>query len=156
MHYTVGEVAERVKTSAHTLRYYSKEGLLPFVDRDKNGVRRFKDADFEWLFLISCLKRTGMPIREIKRYIDWSMQGDATIAQRLDMIKGQQEKVERQIAELREAAEVLAYKRWRYEKASETGSMEDLKKLREQDMPQEVWQMKQKIENYHKEEVPQG
>ena len=46
MYYTVGETASRLGVAASTLRYYDKEGLLPFVERSSGGVRMFKDIDF--------------------------------------------------------------------------------------------------------------
>uniref|UniRef100_UPI00403ED3AB MerR family DNA-binding transcriptional regulator n=1 Tax=unclassified Paenibacillus TaxID=185978 RepID=UPI00403ED3AB len=33
MSYTIGQLAEKMNISAHTLRCYDKEGLLPFVTR---------------------------------------------------------------------------------------------------------------------------
>ena len=71
MYYSIGEAAQRMHLSAPTLRYYDKEGLLPFVDRSAGGARMFKESDFEWLRLIECLKmcirdrasiRTNMPV----------------------------------------------------------------------------------------------
>ena len=49
MKYTIKQVAEQFALSAHTLRYYEKEGLLPLVTRDENGNRLFGEADLEWL-----------------------------------------------------------------------------------------------------------
>lgn len=79
MYYSIGEAAQRMHLSAPTLRYYDKEGLLPFVDPSAGGARMFKESDFEWLRLIECLKSTGMPIRDIKQFIDWYMEGDTTL-----------------------------------------------------------------------------
>ena len=42
-----------------TLRYYDKEGLLPFVARSSGGIRIFTEKDYEWLKVISCLKKAG-------------------------------------------------------------------------------------------------
>ena len=53
-----------------SLRYYDKEGLLPFVERSSGGIRMFKDEDMEWLRLLGCLKKAGMPLREIKAFMD--------------------------------------------------------------------------------------
>ena len=69
MAYTVGEMAKMLHVAPSTLRYYDKEGLLPFVDRSKSGIRMFKPSDIEWLRLIECLKATGMPIKDIKQFI---------------------------------------------------------------------------------------
>lgn len=33
MGYSIGQVAQKTGLSTHTLRYYEKEGLLPFVKK---------------------------------------------------------------------------------------------------------------------------
>ena len=48
MVYTVGEMAKKLDVPASTLRYYDKEGLLPFVERSSGGIRMFQESDFEW------------------------------------------------------------------------------------------------------------
>lgn len=52
MFYTIGEMAKKMGVAPSTLRYYDKEGLLPFVERSGGGIRMFKDEDIEWLFII--------------------------------------------------------------------------------------------------------
>ena len=69
MVYTVGETARMLEVPASTLRYYDKEGLLPFVERSSGGIRMFRDVDFEWLRIIGCMKKAGMPIKAIREYI---------------------------------------------------------------------------------------
>ena len=88
MVYTVGEMARLLNVPASTLRYYDKEGLLPFVERSSGGIRMFKDSDYEWLQVIGCLKKAGMSIRDIRQYILLAMQGDSTIGDRLQMLRG--------------------------------------------------------------------
>ena len=56
MMYTVGEMAKLLNIPGSTLRYYDKEGLLPFVERSSGGIRMFQEKDYEWLKVISCLK----------------------------------------------------------------------------------------------------
>jgi len=77
--WTIKDVAERVGISAHTIRYYEQEGLLPSLKRDQHGNRIFEERDIEWLELVICLRETGMPIAEIRRYVDLGMEGDQTI-----------------------------------------------------------------------------
>ena len=74
MLYTIGDVVEKTGLSAPTLRYYGKEGLLPFVNRGNGGIRKFQETDLEWLRLIECLKASGLQIKDIKRYIDLFVQ----------------------------------------------------------------------------------
>ena len=67
MVYTVGEMARLLGVPASTLRYYDKEELLPFVERSSGGIRMFQEKDFEWLQIIGCMKKAGMPIKDIRQ-----------------------------------------------------------------------------------------
>lgn len=122
MFYTVGEMAKKLNVAPSTLRYYDKEGLLPFVERSGGGIRMFKDADFEWLSLIECLKKTGMPLKEIKHFIDWCLEGDSTIDQRLALINRQREAVLQQLKQVQDTLAMLDYKCWYYETARAAGT----------------------------------
>lgn len=122
MVYTIGEMAKRLGIAPSTLRYYDQEGLLPFVERSSNGNRIFKDADYEWLQIIECLKKTGMQLKDIKQFIHMAMQGDETIDSRLQLIIKQQESVKQQILELQQTLETLNFKRWYYETAQTAGT----------------------------------
>lgn len=86
MTYTIKEVSKKYDLSVHTLRYYEKEGLLPFIDRNEQGNRVFKDKDFEWLNLICCLRNTHMPLSKIKEYVDLCAEGPETICKREDIL----------------------------------------------------------------------
>ena len=79
MTYTVGEMAAMLDVPASTLRYYDKEGLLPFVARSSGGIRQFRDSDLEWLRIIGCMKKAGMSLKDIRQYIQLAMQGNDTI-----------------------------------------------------------------------------
>ncbi len=122
MIYTVSEMAKLIGVPTSTLRYYDKEGLLPFVDRSEGGVRIFKDSDYEWLQVIECLKKTGMPLKEIKEFICMAIEGDATISGRLEIIKKQREIIAEQIEDLKMTLDVLDYKCWYYETAKKAGT----------------------------------
>ena len=73
MTYTVGEMAAMLDVPASTLRYYDKEGLLPFVARSSGGIRQFRDSDLEWLRIIGCMKKAGMSLKDIRQYIQLAM-----------------------------------------------------------------------------------
>ncbi|AWK49881.1 MerR family transcriptional regulator [Clostridium beijerinckii] len=100
MGYSIAQVAEKTHLTAHTLRYYEKEGLLPFIDRSDSGNRDFKDKDLEWLELICCLKNTGMPIKQIKEFIRLCLKGDDTLDVRREIFITHREEVINQMAEL--------------------------------------------------------
>ena len=96
--------------STHTLRYYEKEGLLPFINRDHTGNRSFNEDDLEWLSVICCLKNTGMPIKQIKQYIHWCLEGDHTMEDRKQMLIEHRREVLQQINELTHNLEKIDYK----------------------------------------------
>ncbi|MFR7476211.1 MerR family transcriptional regulator [Frisingicoccus sp.] len=145
MYYTVCEVARRLNLSPHTIRFYSKEGLLDFVDRDQNGNRIFKESDFERLFIIASLKRAGMTIKQIREFTLLCDEGDTTIAQRLKIITDQKASVEEQITELQDALDVLKYKTWLYEVALEAGTTAVHDNLPPEKMPPNVRKIKERI-----------
>lgn len=145
MYYTVCEVAKRLNLSPHTIRFYGKEGLLDFVERDQNGNRIFKESDFERLFIIASLKRSGMTIKQIREFTVLCDAGDSTISKRLDIIKNQRELVEEQITELQDALDVLKYKTWLYETALEAGTTAVHDTLPPEKMPPNIRKIKERI-----------
>lgn len=110
MNYTIKQAAEKSNLSIHTLRFYDKEGLLPFLSRDRSGNRVFTDSDLEWLGLICCLKNTGMPIKQIRTYIQWCLNGDDSYALRLQMLVEHRQAVIQQIEELQRNLEAIHHK----------------------------------------------
>lgn len=99
MKYTIKEVSKKFNLSSHTLRYYEKEGLLPFIDRDSKGNRVYSDNNLEWIQLICCMRATSMSISHIKKYIQLTLQGDDTILERRQIILNQKEIIENHIKE---------------------------------------------------------
>ncbi|WP_100399140.1 MerR family transcriptional regulator [Bacillus sp. FJAT-44742] len=120
--YSISEVAKELNLTAYTLRYYDKEGLLPFVERSPNGTRLFKKSDIDALNIIECLKSTGMPIKEIKNFIDWCADGDATLQQRYDLFLERKAKVESQIEDLKKTMALIEHKCWYYKTAVNAGT----------------------------------
>ena len=101
MTYSIREVADRTGLPASTLRYYEAEGLLGPVTRAGGSRRQYGEADLEWLSVIACLKNTGMPIQEIRRFVRLCDGGAATLEQRRAMLLAHQAATERHIAQLR-------------------------------------------------------
>lgn len=110
MNYTINEVAKKFDLSAHTIRFYDKEGLLPFISRNKAGNREFNETALEIIKLICCLKNTGMQIKEIKQYIDLCMKGNETFAMRKKMIIDHRKEVVRQINDLKKDLNLIDLK----------------------------------------------
>ncbi|MDP9675797.1 MerR family transcriptional regulator [Paenibacillus polymyxa] len=120
--YSISEVAKELNLTAYALRYYDKEGLMPFVERTSSGTRLFKESDIDALKIIECLKSTGMPIKEIKNFIDWCSGGDSTLQQRYDMFIERKAIVEAQMEELKKTMEVIEHKCLYYKTALDAGT----------------------------------
>ena len=138
MQYSIGETAKKMNISTATLRYYDKEGLLPFVTRTPGGARVFSDHDFRWLNLISCLKKAGMPLKDIRLYIEMTMQGEETMEARLDMFRRQRQQIQQQMADLQRTLDVVNYKCWYYETALAAGNEDTAKNMPAEKMPEEL------------------
>lgn len=145
MVYTVGEMSKLLGIPSSTLRYYDKEGLLPFVERSPSGIRMFKEKDYEWLKIIECLKKAGMSIKGIKKYIELSLQGDETISERLQMFRDQREALLAQMNALQQTLDVLDYKCWYYETAQQAGSTDVLSGLDPEDVPEQYRSVKRRL-----------
>ena len=137
MLYTVGEMAKRLGVSASTLRYYDQEGLLPFVERSSGGIRMFKESDYEWLKIIECLKKTGMPLKDIRGFVLMAISGDETIDARLELIIKQQAAVKKQIEDLQQTLATLDFKRWYYETAKSAGTTDVPRSMALEDIPEQ-------------------
>lgn len=124
MTYSISEVAKELNLTVYTLRYYDKEGLMPFVERTSGGARNFKESDIDFLKIIQCLKSTGMPIKDIKDFIAWCSEGDSTLQERYDMFTERKASVEAQMEELRKTMEVIEHKRAYYRTALDAGTEE--------------------------------
>ncbi|MCM3400023.1 MerR family transcriptional regulator [Oceanobacillus profundus] len=127
MTYSISEVAKKLNLTVYTLRYYDKEGLMPFVERTPNGTRLFKESDIDALNVIECLKSTGMPIKEIKKFIDWCSDGDSTLQKRYDMFLERKAVAEAQLEELKKTMELINHKCEYYQTALDAGT-EDIHK----------------------------
>lgn len=123
--YSIKEVADILGLPASTIRYYDKQGLLPFVERSDSGYRRFSESDIELLKLIECLKKTNMPIKDIRQFTAWLQQGDASIEQRQQMFLERRRAVEEQIEQLQETLKVIDDKCWYYDGILNTCSEPD-------------------------------
>lgn len=100
---SIAETAERTGLTAHTLRYYERDGLmLREIGRSSTGHRRYTDQDLTWIELISRLRATGMPIRDVRRYAALVRAGSGNEAERLDLLRSHRQRVLADLAEVQE------------------------------------------------------
>lgn len=122
MSYTIKEAAKIMNVTPTTLRYYDKQGLLPFMERRESGYRIFSENDILMLRVIECLKKSGMPIKDIRQFTEWVLQGDASLQERYHMFLERKQAIEKQMAELQETLDFINHKCWYYKTAIEAGT----------------------------------
>lgn len=104
--YTVKEAALITGLTIHTVRFYTDKGLVPSVQRNKDNIRLFDEESINWLYGAKCLKKTGMPIKVIKMYVDLCLEGDSTVPQRCALMM---EYREASLVQLEEAKRLVAH-----------------------------------------------
>lgn len=128
MDLSIKEVAEQTGLTKYTLRYYEKEELILSIKRDEAGRRVYDEKDMEIINTITCLKNTGMPIREIRKFIEYTTKGDSTLDERRKMVLKQKKMLEEKIKELKNELNKISKKLDYYEAACEAGTSKNVKK----------------------------
>ncbi|QEN04446.1 MerR family transcriptional regulator [Thiospirochaeta perfilievii] len=114
-HYSMKEIIKETGLTSDTLRYYEKDGLLSDILRLPNGHRRYSNHDLEWLKFILCLRSTGMPLKNIKKYKELMNLGDKTTSQRKEILTNQKLSILNEMEVLKEALERIDWKIEYYE-----------------------------------------
>ncbi|MEK4517012.1 MerR family transcriptional regulator [Paenibacillus sp. FSL H8-0122] len=109
--YSIKETAERTGMPEDTIRYYEKIGLLPRAKRKGNSHRIYSDADLEMMQMISCLKKTGMSLDDMRPYLNLSLDTDLSGYPELhEMIRNHRSKILEQIASLQQIVDFIDVK----------------------------------------------
>ncbi|MCD8376555.1 MAG: MerR family transcriptional regulator [Oscillospiraceae bacterium] len=135
--YTIGQVSEMFGLPISTLRYYDKEGLFPTLQRT-SGIRKFGDTEIETLRIIECLKKSGLEIKDIKKFMEWCGQGSVTYPQRKELFEKQIETVKAEMERMNRVLDLLKYKCWYYEQAIADGNEDRLEAMKPEEMPEEI------------------
>lgn len=117
MKYFIKEAAEKLNVSIHTLRYYDKEGLTPFINKDESGIRRYTEEDLEWIRMLISLRDIDMPISNIRQYINLFLEGDKTIEQRRELMIRYREYVRKKVQDMISNLELASKKLCQYDQA---------------------------------------
>ena len=146
--YTIGQVSEMFGLPISTLRYYYKQGLFPEMER-VSGIRKFSETELEALRVIQCLKKSGLKIKDIKRFMDWCVEGASTYPQRKALFERQKEILEAELARKNQVLDMLKFKCWYYAQAIQDGSEARIKGMIPDHLPEDI---RQAYENAHKED----
>jgi DNA-binding transcriptional MerR regulator len=115
---SIGRAAELSGLTADTLRYYERDGLMLHpVERSSTGHRRYTERDLEWVRMVTRLRSTGMPIRDVRRYTELVRTGSGNEDERLELLLAHRRLVLDQLAQVRGHLEAIDYKIALYEEA---------------------------------------
>lgn len=135
--YTIGQISEMFNLPVSTLRYYDKQGLFPHIKRE-SGIRQFSDNEIETLRVIECLKKSGLEIKDIKKFMDWCVQGPSTYEDRKALFEEQKANVEAEIEHLNKTLAMIKFKCWYYEQVIADGNEDRIHQLIPDNLPDEI------------------
>ena len=113
--YTMKQICKKLGMTYETLRFYCDEGLVPHVKRDKKNYRSFDERNLNWLESLQCLKRCGMGISDMKKYMDLCLQGSSSIPERKQILSAQKNALLEKIAEIYESIRFIEAKQEFYD-----------------------------------------
>lgn len=105
--YSMKEVCTMLGLNYQTLKYYCNEGLIPNVERDENNYRLFDENNINWIKGLICLKKCGMKISEIRKYLNLCLEGISTIPQRKQMLLERKKNLELEIKSIQDSIEYI-------------------------------------------------
>ena len=109
--FTIKQTAKQTGISEDTIRYYEKIALLPPIDRRDNGHRVYRQEDINTIRLIACLKKTGMPLEEMRPFLVVSADADpAEYPELVEHLRSHRENIVSQIASLKQVVDFIDMK----------------------------------------------
>lgn len=114
--YTVKQVADKLDMNPHTVRFYTDKDLIPNLKRGENNVRMFDEDAINWLTGVKVLRECGMSLIAIKKYVDLCLIGREALPERIEIVREQQEKVNKELEKVQRCAAYLNEKLDFYER----------------------------------------
>lgn len=78
--------------------------------RNAAGRRVFTKEEVEWLKVCTKLRSSGMPLPEIRRYAQLAREGAGNEAERFELLRRHEARVQQQVADLQEALGIIHVK----------------------------------------------
>ncbi|MGN0992750.1 MAG: MerR family transcriptional regulator [Bacilli bacterium] len=115
MLYSMKQTCEKTNLTYDTLKFYCNKGLIPNVKRDKNNYRVFNDKDIAWINSLSCLKKCGMSIAEMKEYLELCLIGEKSIPERKEVLKLKLNDLQQKMKDVQESIDYINWKQQFYD-----------------------------------------
>lgn len=105
LYFSTGEFAKIVGVTKHTLFHYDKLGIFSPQIKEENDYRYYSAFQVEPFFVISALKELGMPLKEIKAYLEIKNPKEL-----ISLLNIQNEKIDKEINRLVAIKELISQK----------------------------------------------
>lgn len=117
--HSMKEACMQTGLSYETLKYYCNIGLVPNIKRSSNNRRVFDDHDIAWIKSLTCLKKCGMTIEEMKQYLAYCLQGPSSIPVRNVMLEKKLAILQEKKNEIQESIDYIGWKQHFYHEVLE-------------------------------------
>lgn len=107
---SIGDLSAATGLGRHTLRYWDDVGLIPLVERNEAGHRRFTDDHVRWVGLLDRLRTSGMSIQRMREYAELAVRGDETGDERRRLLEEHAADLRARIDELRQCLGIVEAK----------------------------------------------
>jgi DNA-binding transcriptional MerR regulator len=109
--FTIKQASEQTGISKDTIRFYEKIMLLPRAERKENGHRVYRKEDIYRIKLISCIKKTGLPLEVMLPFLAASADTDsAGYTELVDQLRSHRENIVNQISSLQQLVDFIDIK----------------------------------------------
>ncbi|KMW57555.1 transcriptional regulator, MerR family [Candidatus Rhodobacter oscarellae] len=110
----IAEAAAESGLSIDTIRFYERSGMLPPLARDARGWRQFSGDALDWLRVLGNLRKTGMPLEDVRRFAASAngplAETQAAMAERLAILRAHAARLEAKRAEIETCSAYLDHK----------------------------------------------
>lgn len=115
MLYTMKQACREVGMTYEALKFYCNQGLVPNVKRDKNNYRVFDERDIAWIKGLTCLKRCGMSLEDMKLYLALCLKGRSSVPERKEILAKQRDMLVERMKSLQEDINYIDWKQSYYD-----------------------------------------
>jgi DNA-binding transcriptional MerR regulator len=118
-------IGTRSGRNKHAIRWYDAQGLIPGVQRDAAGQRRFNSRHVQWLDFVDRLRSTGMTIAQIRTYTQLIQHGPSNLPRQRDLLAAHRQQVAATVAAWRDSLALIDAKLAFYDLWMSTGKRPD-------------------------------
>lgn len=96
----IKQVSKEMEITTDELRYYERIGLIPPINRTKEGMRKYTEEDLKWVEFTKGMCSAGLSIESLIDYIRLYTEGEHTVEARRDLLIEESEQLEERIKEM--------------------------------------------------------